>query len=100
VRLWVMSQAPAVAVSLKSALHRTLTTASCPRLSHLCWQRQARATALWSHIWAQPAAIAPHSLAECHPVDLAQPDRAATAGSPTAQLHPSLAQLCPRVAVW
>jgi hypothetical protein len=35
-----------------------------------------------------------------HPVDLAQPDRAAARGQPSTQPAPDVVQLCPRAAVW
>jgi hypothetical protein len=36
----------------------------------------------------------------CHPVDLAQPDRAVQRGQPCAEPPPVLDQLCPRCTVW
>ena len=42
----------------------------------------------------------PTRLPLCHPVNLAQPDRAVTRGQPSIHTGASLAGLCPRVAVW
>jgi len=37
---------------------------------------------------------------KCHPVDLAQPDRADARGQPSTHTAACLAELCPRGAAW
>ncbi|GEL21713.1 hypothetical protein PSU4_06670 [Pseudonocardia sulfidoxydans NBRC 16205] len=59
-----------------------------------------RPAASWSHIWSRPGQFRRPLPCQCHPVDLAQPDRADARGRPSTELPADLDKLRPRSAAW